>query len=137
MHKDVVSLAKQSQDGLLNRSKDLDQDDSIDLISNDDNRSINKKHELQTSNKIDPISLTATVNQGEYHYKRWIWTMFPWACMPVQSGESFSNQISKCYKSATRYVSVYDEAVLTKESLKIAQDYKKSINVLLREEDHR
>lgn len=46
-----------------------------------------------------------------YHYKRWIWVMFPWACMFANKKYYFSYTISRCYSSDTQYLSVTEEKV--------------------------
>jgi hypothetical protein len=46
-----------------------------------------------------------------FHYKRWIWVMFPWACMFARKKYYFSYTISRCYSSDTQYLSVAEEKV--------------------------
>jgi hypothetical protein len=55
-----------------------------------------------------------------YHYKRWIWIIFPWICMSTDPNCSFSEVIAKCYSSATKYMSVKEEREFTTAALKIA-----------------
>ena len=55
-----------------------------------------------------------------YHYKRWIWIIFPWICMSTDPKCSFSEVIAKCYSSATKYMSVKEEREFTTAALKIA-----------------
>ena len=52
-----------------------------------------------------------------YYYKRWLWIMFPWACIQTDSVFNFSRMISKCYSSHIRYLSVRDDKLLTDCSL--------------------
>jgi hypothetical protein len=46
-----------------------------------------------------------------YHYKRWIWVMFPWACIRTVRDYPFSYLISRCFQNATKYMSVKEEKV--------------------------
>lgn len=70
-----------------------------------------------------------------YHYKRWIWVMFPWACMCSKDSVPFSYLMSRCFESATRYMSVDEEEQLARDAMDIAFAYKKRINVLLYQEE--
>lgn len=54
-----------------------------------------------------------------YYYKRWLWMIFPWACMSVDSIQTFSDLINKCYSSNIRYLSVEEEALFTKQAINI------------------
>jgi len=71
---------------------------------------------------IDDIDLTIEPERQAsfYHYKRWIWIIFPWLCMSIDSNCSFSDVIAKCYSSATKYMSVKEEREFTGAALKIA-----------------
>lgn len=66
-----------------------------------------------------------------FHYKRWIWVVFPWASMCVKDGLPFSYLIARCFESATRYISVQEEAQLSKDTLSTASTFKRRVNVLL------
>lgn len=46
-----------------------------------------------------------------FHYKRWLWVMFPWVCIRSVRDYPFSYLIRRCYSSATRYMSVMEEKV--------------------------
>ena len=48
-----------------------------------------------------------------YFYKRWIWIMFPWACMSIQQNSIFSDQIKRCFSSDLKYIKVIDELEIT------------------------
>lgn len=41
----------------------------------------------------------------DYFYKRWIWIIFPWACLNVNKSENFSNTIEKFNFRDTEYLS--------------------------------
>lgn len=56
-----------------------------------------------------------------YYYKRWIWVMFPWACLQTDQTYSFSKMIHKCYSSNIRYISVREDKKLTDRKLCITQ----------------
>jgi hypothetical protein len=60
-----------------------------------------------------------------YYYKRWIWIIFPWACMSINPEKNFSEVIGKCYSSATEYMKIEDEKEFYKDALKIAIEYKR------------
>jgi hypothetical protein len=66
-----------------------------------------------------------------FHYKRWIWVIFPWASMCVKDGLPFSFLISRCFETATRYMSTEEEFQLSKDTLTTAAAFKRRINVLL------
>lgn len=55
-----------------------------------------------------------------YFYKRWLWIMFPWACMNIHDNNGFSSQIKKCFTSNIKYIKVKDELELTRLALGIA-----------------
>ena len=59
-----------------------------------------------------------------YYYKRWLWMIFPWACLSQNKKCNYSKQIMKSYSSATRYISVLEENKYTKRALKIALEAK-------------
>ena len=46
-----------------------------------------------------------------FHYKRWVWIMFPWACISSVRGLPFSYLISRCFEHPTKYLSVREEKV--------------------------
>ena len=58
--------------------------------------------------------------KGQYFYKRWIWIMFPWACMSVAQDGNYSELIKKCFKSDLKYIRVGEELELTSKALQIA-----------------
>ena len=99
--------------------------------NSDSRQAMNMSSQVFETEHIQPISWDPSF----YHYKRWIWIMFPWACIKTVRDYPFSYLISRCFKSATKYLSVKEEKMLAKSSLKIALNYKKATNVLLREEE--
>lgn len=55
-----------------------------------------------------------------YFYKRWVWIMFPWACMSIEDDGAFSDEMHKCFSSDLRYIKVADEVELTQKAQMIA-----------------
>ena len=67
-------------------------------------------------NEID-LHIESMQSPNYYYYKRWIWIMFPWACLQTDQTYSFSNMIHKCYSSNIRYISVREDKKLTERKL--------------------
>lgn len=59
-----------------------------------------------------------------YFYKRWIWIMFPWACMSIDPKSIFSDQIHRCFSSDLHYIKVVDELEITHKAQLIAMEAK-------------
>ena len=59
-----------------------------------------------------------------YYYKRWLWMIFPWACLSSDLKCTYSDQILKCFSSATRYMGVLQEEKYTQRALSIALEAK-------------
>ena len=55
--------------------------------------------------------------QSYYYYKRFLWMIFPLACISNKSNCNYSQMIMKCYTSPTRYMSVNDEKLNTNKSI--------------------
>lgn len=64
---------------------------------------------------INEIDLTIKTKPGPtyYYYKRWLWSMFPWACIQPKDKFNYSVLIMKCYSSNIRYLSVSEDNLLT------------------------
>jgi hypothetical protein len=75
---------------------------------------------------IDDIDLTIEPERQSsfYHYKRWIWMIFPWVCMSVDKRQTFSDLINKCYSSNIGYLSVEEERIFTKYAIEIVIESK-------------
>jgi len=59
-----------------------------------------------------PLMPESENNQKEptyYYYKRWVWLIFPWACMIQKQSCNFSNTMMKSSKSQTKSMNVNDE----------------------------
>lgn len=80
------------------------------------------------SKKIDSIAVyhsgTNDKPPSYYYYKRWLWMIFPWACISNNKNCNYSENIMQCYSSATSYISVVTERKFTERALKIALDAK-------------
>lgn len=61
---------------------------------------------------------------SQYFYKRWLWIMFPWACMSIAQDGNFSEQMKRCFYSDLKYIKVEDELEFTKKAQQIAIDAK-------------
>ena len=91
---------------------------------------INSKNINSTSNilKKDDKKEQSDDKKGNapcyYYYKRWLWMIFPWACLSQDKKCNYSEQIIKSYSSATKYISVLEENKYTKRALKIALEAK-------------
>jgi hypothetical protein len=66
---------------------------------------------MQLINEID-LSIKPPTEPIFYYYKRWIWIIFPWACLQTDRKYNFSDLIAECYSSNIRYLSVHDEYIL-------------------------
>ena len=49
-----------------------------------------------------------------YYYKRWIWMIFPWACMSEKKSNSFSEAMQNCFLSSTYYIGANEDSILRK-----------------------
>lgn len=95
------------------------------------------KSEIRTRGEELALGTDRLENRGYFHYKRWIWVMFPWACMCSKDKVPFSYLMSRCFESATQYMSVVEEEQLSRDALEIAFAYKRRINVLLHQEEQK
>ena len=91
----------------------------------------------QEHNYEDYIFPTEKRKKSYFHYKRWIWIMFPWACITSIRSLPFSYLISRCFEAPTKYLSVLEEKVISRSALKIARDYKMTVNVIMKEEEEK
>lgn len=66
-----------------------------------------------------------------YYYKRWIWLIFPWACISADSGYKYSNVIKKCYSNEHKCIRVKDEEKRTRRALAISVDAKLKRKMIL------
>lgn len=92
-----------------NKSDLISSQDNLLKVQSSDVEDLDLRHEYQT--KIDHIDLEIKPEKDPsfYYYKRWIWIMFPWVCMSISNELNFSEVISKCYSSATKYMKIEEE----------------------------
>jgi len=76
-------------------------------------------------------SLTFGDNRKYYFYKRWVWIMFPWACMSIDPHGVFSDQIHRCFESDLKYIKVIEELELTQKAQLIAIEAKEKKKAVL------
>lgn len=55
-----------------------------------------------------------------YYYKRWLWLIFPWACLSAEEGFKYSNVMKQCYTNDTKGIRVKEEQRLTDKALDIS-----------------
>ena len=70
-----------------------------------------------------------------YYYKRWLWIIFPWACLSYN--KNLSEIIQKFYISATKYVSVHKENKIYKKAIKTALENKINKKMMYAEKGNR
>lgn len=82
---------------------------------------------------IKKIDLTLKENKQKnfYHYRRWLWIMFPWCCMHAQYA-NFSSLIDHCFRDSTQYMSVEEEHFLHLATLNIVYGFKSKAKNLLK-----
>ena len=82
------------------------------------------RHDYQL--RIDEIDLEIKKEKDPsyYYYKRWIWIIFPWACLSIKTELNFSEVIARCYSSATKYMRIDEEKEFYKNALQIAIEYR-------------
>ena len=121
MKQNLIEEDKEEPEFLIvEEQKDVDKYDrsNMELTLNEDKDGKNIDF---MQKKIDDIDLTIEPirKPSFYHYKRWLWMMFPWVCMSINKKQSFSEFINKCYSSNIRYLSVEEEDQYTKHAIKI------------------
>jgi len=48
-----------------------------------------------------------------YYYKRWIWMIFPWACIQTDNRFPYSRLIKQCYTQGFGYISTGEDLTLS------------------------
>lgn len=74
-------------------------------------------------NDID-LNIEKEIPPSFYYYKRWLWMIFPWACLQTDQRFTFSKLINQCYSSNLRYLSVQEDKMLTNHAIKIVRETK-------------
>lgn len=59
-----------------------------------------------------------------YYYKRWLWLIFPWACLSVESKMNFSEMIQFCFSDKDKSIRVNEDMQITKRAQMIAVEAK-------------
>ena len=90
-----------------------------------------KEAEKEGEEKRGPKSLEE--GRQYYFYKRWMWIMFPWACMSIEKDGVYSDQIHRCFESDLKYIKVVDELELTQRAQLIAIEAKEKKKAVLEE----
>lgn len=86
---------------------------------------VRDKSRLFSPRDIVPLNLNETKNPRKYYfYKRWVWIMYPWACMSIKGDGVFSDQMRKCFSSDLRYIKVGEEIEITQKAQMIAIEAK-------------
>lgn len=69
----------------------------------------------ETSKVLNTINLnfSSVKDPTYYYYKRWLWIIFPWACMKASGKYDYSKIIAKCFSTNIRYLSVAEDKLLT------------------------
>ena len=119
LKKESTSVSK----NLVNTSKNL-ASNSKNLTSNPKNLTSNSMKMSKNEDSDEKLEEKTENSPCFYYYKRWLWMIFPWACLSQDKKCNYSEQIIKSYSSATRYLSVLEENKYTKRALKIALEAK-------------
>lgn len=69
----------------------------------------------ETSKVLNTINLnfSSVKDPTYYYYKRWLWIIFPWACMKASGKYDYSRAIAQCFPANIRYLSVAEDRLLT------------------------
>ena len=73
-------------------------------------------HTSQVLNTIQ-FGLNSVKEPTFYYYKRWLWIIYPWACMKSNNKYNYSKIIAKCFSSNIRYLSVAEDRLLTNRTV--------------------
>lgn len=67
------------------------------------------------------LNIDQIVPPSYYYYKRWVWMMFPWACLQTNPIFNYSDLINQCYSSQLRYLSGEEDRLLTEYTINIVR----------------
>lgn len=59
-----------------------------------------------------------------YYYKRWIWIIFPWACLSSKDSTNYSNQMEYLFSIGHGNISEQNEQLQQYNALHVALEYK-------------
>lgn len=121
---DEDSFGFEIQEDKINNQTEKVGIDIIDIRNKKDDSGNKVKNPFQAL--IDDIDLEIKPEKPTsfYYYKRWVWIIFPFACMSIDNNLQFSEVIGRCYASATHYMKIEEEKNLYKNALKIAIESK-------------
>jgi hypothetical protein len=85
-------------------------------------------------NKAENINLAITPHKNKkfYFYKRWLWLIFPWACLSPERGYKYSDVIKKCYTGENRSIRMRQEERLARKALDICIEAKMKRKMILK-----
>jgi hypothetical protein len=90
------------------------EDDTQDDGQQNQKKSLHTQHEQEHNEfqtKLAEIDLEIKPEKPPsfYYYKRWLWIIFPWACLSIKPDLNYSEVIARCYSSATKYMKIDEE----------------------------
>lgn len=81
-----------------------------------------KKGKLKSimGKEID-LTIKSSTKKKYYYYKRWLWMMFPWACLSSSDDYKYSDFMKICYSDNDKGIRFKEEVKLVEDSLAIIQ----------------
>lgn len=102
-------------------------------------RSLIQKHEQNRFKKMkigEDESDNLAIPKGQfYYYKRWIWIMFPHACMSVDYALNYSALMNFCYKRNKHGIQQRYDEIISKIMISIARDSEFKIRGVTKDDD--
>lgn len=77
------------------------------------------------------LAIHPVKEKSYYYYKRWLWLIFPWACLSVDTTYNFSDFMKKCYFSDQRAIKPIDDKELSRKVQMISIEAKLKKNMIL------
>ena len=98
-----------------------------------------EQKKLESNDPADFFDLGEEINlaiapkkeRNFYYYKRWLWLIFPWACLSADKGYKYSDVIKTCYSNENKSMRVRDEQKMTRKALKICIEAKMRRKIIL------
>lgn len=72
------------------------------------------------------LAIPPSKHNAFYYYKRWLWLVFPWACMSVDADMVYSDMISLCYAGEGKSLRIKDDEELCRRAQMITVEAKYS-----------
>lgn len=66
------------------------------------------------------LAIQPKKNTSYYYYKRWLWLIFPWACLSAEENLKYSSVMKQCYTNENKGMRVKDEQRYTSKALDIS-----------------